>query len=93
MGRKGGWEGTEGKEEIIITHLRIRHTGPNGKCDYCGMSESVQHVMIEHRGYEKERSQLKAAVEKAKINFNLGNLHRIESQAMIIHNGIYFIYV
>lgn len=29
---------------------------PNGKCDHCGMSESVQHVMLEGREYEEEMS-------------------------------------
>lgn len=50
------------KEEVVITRLRIGQTGlnstlhkigkhPTGKCRICDHPESVQHVLVECKGY------------------------------------------
>ena len=45
-----------------------------GNCDRCGLPENVKHVLLECRGYERERQKLIAAVEKAKLPFNINIL-------------------
>ena len=56
------------REEIIITRLRLDHTGLNGtlalmgkrnsdKCGDCGVKENVEHILIHCKKYEAERKR------------------------------------
>uniref|UniRef100_A0A3B5QAR3 Reverse transcriptase domain-containing protein n=1 Tax=Xiphophorus maculatus TaxID=8083 RepID=A0A3B5QAR3_XIPMA len=82
------------KEERVITRLRFGHTGlnytlfkikkhDNGKCDYCGKYETIEHVILECHKYERERRYMRREFEciKEKINLldilrkNLGSKH------------------
>ncbi len=57
------------KEDCVLSRLRLGHTGfnsnshilgkhPTGLCDWCGGSETVEHVLIQCNGYTEERSKL-----------------------------------
>lgn len=82
---KIGLVGRSRKEDVVITRLRLGHTElnstlhrtgkhPTGKCRKCDHPESVQHVLMECKGYERERRELKAALEKEKVSFTVGNM-------------------
>ena len=84
---KGGVVGRNRKEEAVITRLRLGHTElnstlhsigkhPTGKCRLCDHPESVQHVLMECKGYERERErrELKAALQREKVSFMVGNM-------------------
>lgn len=54
------------RKEEIITRMRIRHCRLNkylhvigkhisGKCEYCNIIESVEHVVLECKKYDNER--------------------------------------
>ena len=73
----GGAVGGSRKEEAVITRLRLGHTEfnstlhrigkhPTDKCRLCDHPESVQHVLMECKGYERERRELKSALQREK---------------------------
>lgn len=54
---------------IIISRLRLGHSGlnstmhvigkhPTGLCDWCGIRETVEHVLIKCNRYSEERAKL-----------------------------------
>ncbi len=72
---KGRKRGRNRREESIITRLRMGHTGlnktlhliskhPTGLCEKCGQSETVEHVIINCKGYDEEREVLREEVWK-----------------------------
>ncbi|CAJ1057684.1 RNA-directed DNA polymerase from mobile element jockey [Xyrichtys novacula] len=74
--------GRSRKEEVAITRLRLGHTGlnstqkiiskhPTGKCQSCNVQETVEHVLMECREYEREREVLKNGLKKENIGFTL----------------------
>ena len=82
---KRGMVGGSRKEEVVFTRLRLGHTGlnstlhriskhPTGKCRWCDQKESVQHVLMECKEYEKERRELKLALQREKVSFTVGNM-------------------
>ncbi len=63
------------KEACVISRLRLGHTGlnstlhiigkhPTGLCDWCGVKETVEHVIIQCKGYMVERSKLIVELQK-----------------------------
>ena len=73
------------REEIVLSRLRIGHTGLNhslwrigkhqtGSCSHCGIGETVQHVLLECRQYAREREPLMNAVRREKKVFSLSSL-------------------
>lgn len=88
---RGGVVGRSRKEEVVITRLRLGHTElnstlhkigkhPTGKCRMCDHPESVKHVLMECKGYERERRELKTALQREKVSFSIENiLQRSES--------------
>ena len=60
------WVGWKRKEQVIMTRMRIGHTNlngtlkiigkhPTGLCQKCQQPETVQHILITCRSYERER--------------------------------------
>ena len=73
LGRRDD-RGRNRREEAIFPRLRIGHTGinktlhiigkhPTGRCIHCDQHESVQHVLLDCRGYEMERKKLRLALK------------------------------
>lgn len=90
--RVGGMRnaGRTRREEVIISRLRFGHTGLNGtlflivkhstgKCDYCGVEETVEHVMLQCQRYQVERRQLVHNLSNLKIKLDLVELLQKES--------------
>ncbi len=57
-----------GKDEDIISRMRFGHTGLNstlhimkktGRCEHCGLQETVEHILLECPRYQQERQTLK----------------------------------
>ncbi len=77
------------KKDVIISRLRIGHTALNhslykigkhesGKCDKCGLLETVMHIIFECCAYERERVQLmqelgRLGVDDISLKVLLGN--------------------
>ena len=90
VGKRGAVGGSR-KEEEVITRLRLGHRKlnsmvqrigkhPTGKCSLCDHPESVQNVVMECKGYERERRELKSALQREKVSFMVENmLQRSES--------------
>lgn len=68
-----GTGGRNRKEESVITRLRNGHSAlnsslfligkhNNGRCEYCGEEETVDHVLLYCQKYESEREVLKNAL-------------------------------
>lgn len=66
------------KEDCIISRLRLGHTGlnstmqiigkhPTGLCEWCGIRETVEHVLIKCNKYSEERSKM---IEEFKLKDN-----------------------
>ena len=64
-------------EQVIISRLRIGHSRlnntlsiigkhPTGRCS-CGERETVEHVMVECHGYDREREELYIGLQKARV--------------------------
>lgn len=62
------------KKDCIISRLRLGHTGLNstmqiigkhhtGLCDWCGIRETVEHVLIKCNKYSEERSKLREELQ------------------------------
>lgn len=74
------------KEDIIITRLRIGHSGLNqtlyiigkhqtGLCIRCSEVETIEHVLLHCTAYNRERGELTKKLKELSItNFNLTNL-------------------
>lgn len=69
VGKKESCYGRHRKEEVMISRLRMGHTGlnstlalmgkhGNGMCDECGVVETVEHVIFKCSKYEEQRSEL-----------------------------------
>ena len=69
----------EEDSDVLVTRMRIGHCllnqclqrigkHENGNCDKCGLAETVEHVLIECKAYERERSQLRHALRNIEIN-------------------------
>ncbi len=67
VGKKEQLYGRHRKEEVMISRLRMGHTGlnstialvgkhENGMCDECDVSETVEHVLIECSKYDDQRN-------------------------------------
>ena len=52
-------------------------------CEQCGVTESVQHAIMECGRYWYERRALKTAMERVKVVFNLENLLRVEMKEVV----------
>ena len=74
---KGGAVGGSRKEEAVINRLRLGHAKLNsmvhgigkhhsGKCRLCDHPYSVQHVLMECKGYEREKRELKSPLKDQK---------------------------
>lgn len=70
------------REEIIMTRLRVDHTGLNGtlfllgkrnseKCENCGVKENVEHVILHCILFELERQIFQDRVQEAGREWNL----------------------
>ncbi|XP_035984330.1 uncharacterized protein LOC118557933 [Fundulus heteroclitus] len=77
------------REEIIISRLRMGHTGLNrslfligkhqtGKCD-CGEDETVEHVILNCNKYWIQRNRLTSKLSNMKIKLDIVDLLRKES--------------
>ncbi|XP_041928461.1 uncharacterized protein LOC121693224 [Alosa sapidissima] len=73
------------QEEVWFTRMRIGHTGlnnslhvvnkhPTGKCEFCGMREDVDHVLLKCLRFSRQREKLKREVNTAKKAFSLDTL-------------------
>ncbi len=69
VGKKDQFYGRHRKEEVMISRLRMGHTGlnstlalmgkhGNGMCDECDASETVEHVLFECSKYDDQRNSL-----------------------------------
>ncbi len=69
VGKKEQFYGRHRKEEVMISRLRMGHTGlnstlalmgkyGNGMCDECDASETVEHVLFECSKYDDQRNSL-----------------------------------
>lgn len=74
------WDkGNKGRrDDTVISRLRIGHSSlkslqmtgkhESGQCHHCGLPETVEHVLIHCRAYERERLQLKEEIKSVCIN-------------------------
>ncbi len=67
--------GRNRKEEVIITRMRLGHSGlnaslfvtgghENGFCENCGEKEKVEHVIYDCKRYDEERNELISYLNK-----------------------------
>ncbi|KAI2644871.1 putative RNA-directed DNA polymerase from transposon BS [Labeo rohita] len=63
------------KEDCVLSRLRLGHTGlnatlniigkhPTGLCDWCGVRETVEHVLIQCNKYAEDRRKLIEKLQK-----------------------------
>ncbi len=74
------------KEEVIITRMRLGHSGLNaslfitglhetGLCENCGGKETMEHVIYDCKMYDEERKELISYLNKrGKVNKDLAYL-------------------
>ncbi len=75
--------GRNRKEEVIMTRMRLGHSGLNaslfligvhetGLCENCGEKETVEHVIYDCKRYDEERKELISYLnERGKVNKDL----------------------
>ncbi|MGL5597690.1 MAG: ribonuclease H family protein, partial [Aeromonas sp.] len=67
------------REEVIITRLRLGHSSlngnlhkirkhPSGFCRFCGETETVEHILLQCRAYNKEIQMLKTKIQTEGAN-------------------------
>lgn len=62
----------------------------DGKCEQCGVMESVQQVLMECEKYKEERKTLKTAMETEKQTFSLINLLKVGNKTHLERLMDYF---
>lgn len=83
--KRGKVWGRNRREEIIITRLRIGHTGlnqslkvigkhPTGECEYCGQIETVTHILTTCKRYDKERQELRETMQEEGVETTIENI-------------------
>ncbi len=98
--RGGRMRGRNRKEEVLLTPLRIGHTGlnqtlckigkhPTGLCESCEILESVSHVLLECRKYEEERGEMFQVLKNDIANVSVQNILEGSSWNVIKHLMIY----
>lgn len=61
---------------MIIGHAGLNHTlhimgkHKNGKCESCREEETIEHVIMKCKRYEKQRRELKRKIEKKGLKFS-----------------------
>lgn len=74
--------GRNRREEVILSRLRLGHTGlsktlfvigkhRNGECSVCKEEESVKHIFMKCKKYEREREKLKRNIEEIEMEFSI----------------------
>lgn len=78
--------GLSRQDDIKLTHLRLGHCGfasgllligkhKDGCCEYCGVSETVGHVLLQCPSYSEQRRTMFRGFSDLKINnFSLKNI-------------------
>lgn len=84
------------REQTIISCIGFGHSWLNnilyfgkhwfGKCDYCVVNETIEHVMLFCQNYEEERQQLIQNLNQIKYKLDLVNLFRNNSKYNLSDN-------
>ncbi len=97
------------KEEIVLTRLRLGHCALNktlkmigkhqtGLCEECQEEESVEHVILHCRRYQREREIMEnnlkeVGVKKLTLKTTLGMSDRAQVRALVVflkETGLYY---
>ena len=92
------------REEIVMTRLRVDHTGLNGtlflmgkrnseNCENCGVKENVEHVILNCTLNEVERQVLKDKVQEAGREWNLVGILGSEGEGIRITRKALFTFL
>lgn len=58
----------------LHSNLKIIHKHPTGTCQFCGVREDMDHVLLSCINYSRQRERVKRAVNVAKKAFHLQTL-------------------
>ncbi|XP_057691989.1 uncharacterized protein LOC130915851 [Corythoichthys intestinalis] len=77
--------GRSRREEVVLSRMRIGHTGLNdslhrigkhkdGKCKHCGERETVEHILMVCGKYGEQRDRFRMVLHQAEETFGMGNV-------------------
>uniref|UniRef100_A0A3B5R9A6 Reverse transcriptase domain-containing protein n=1 Tax=Xiphophorus maculatus TaxID=8083 RepID=A0A3B5R9A6_XIPMA len=86
------------KEEVVMSRLRIGHSGlnsslfkigkhENGACNYCNQVETVEHVLLECDKYSEERQILKSLLSRKNIGLSMISL--LDNKSSYVRNLLF----